>query len=154
MASSESTMRQTVNKLLKKFHAVSVENGVGIGTPDVNCSIGWLELKSVDKPKKPDTVVDCRHFTNEQKIWLLKRWRAGGMACLLLKVGDWWLLFDPQTAYEVVGKVSFDQLVDNCFDGWHRNPTEEDLAGALLELCSRKTFREEKSSSSTDGDEK
>lgn len=40
--SSEKDMRKRVVSALKTLHAVSVENGVGAGTPDVNYAGGWL----------------------------------------------------------------------------------------------------------------
>ena len=70
----ESTMRARVVKALRSLHAVSVENGVGVGTPDVNCTTCWIELKAVTKaniPKREDTPVRLPHFTQQQKIWLI-----------------------------------------------------------------------------------
>lgn len=129
---------------------MSIENGVGVGTPDVNCALGWLELKSVNQPASPDTKVHVGHFTKEQRIWLLRRWRAGGCACLLLKVGSWWLLFDPPTAFESVGKLTLNELIARCFDGWQGTPDKETFVGAMIDLCSRKTFRGERGSTSPD----
>lgn len=80
-------MRKIVVKMLQPLHGVSIESGVGIGVPDVNCVYGWIELKSVDLPVKPDTPVRVKHFTREQKIWLQLREAAGGLALLLLKAG-------------------------------------------------------------------
>ena len=90
-------------------HAVRVENGVELGTPDVNlclppCRIptgadgtftvdgvnsgwdGWIELKVQLPPKKDKTFFRCEHFTMEQRQWAVDRTRAGGNAYLLLQV--------------------------------------------------------------------
>lgn len=131
MASSERDMRKVVVRLLKPLHAVSVENGVGIGTPDVNCSLGWIELKSVDQPARPGSPVRAPHWTQEQKLWLRAREAAGGLAALLLKVGDWWILLDAETAYEIVGKVPLGRLLDECRFAWRGQPDKNQLIEAL-----------------------
>ena len=140
MASRERDMRATVVRMLKPFHAISVENAVGApGTPDVNCSLGWIELKSVDKPKRDETRVRVDHWTKAQKIWLMKRWSVGGAASLLVKVSDYWLLFDPPTAFEVVGKLPFIELVDHSYNWWLRTPDKESFRQSLINICLRKT---------------
>lgn len=139
-ATDEGDMRQKIIQILRPFDAISVENGVGVGTPDVNSVLGWIECKCAAMPVRHDTKVTADHFTQEQKIWLLKRWRAGGSASLLLKVADWWLLFTPQTAFEIVGKVPFHKLVDECYNGWHGVPDRTSFIETLIDLCSRKTL--------------
>lgn len=79
------------------------------GVPDVNTKCGWIELKFArDWPVGEDTPLRLDHFTPQQRVWLLKRWQAGGMAWLLLHVreGDEWLLFTGRDAAEYVGKLS------------------------------------------------
>jgi hypothetical protein len=99
--SLEKTMRKRVVAALKSLHAVSVENGCGLGTPDVNCVSGWLELKSIEGwPVRPDTPVKIEHLSQDQRVWLLMRRRAGGRAWLLLKVADDWLLFDGADVFD------------------------------------------------------
>jgi hypothetical protein len=94
--SSERFMRNRVIRALKPLHAVSVENGCGPGTPDVNCTTCWIELKSLPAwPKRPETPVRIDHLTPQQRVWLWARDKAGGAAWLLLKVADDWLLFQP-----------------------------------------------------------
>lgn len=133
MALDEGTMRSQVTGLLRKFHAVAVEDACAKGIPDVNCTLGWLELKSVDLPKKPDTPVRVPHFTQDQKIFLRLRENAGGLAVLLLKASSWWLVFDAETAYEIVGKVPLSILVERCIGGWGRKPRKEELALCLIQ---------------------
>ena len=113
---AESRMRQTVVKMLRHCHALSIVNGVGSGTPDVNLSYGWIELKTLPYwPKKAETVVQVPHFTQEQRLWLKRRCAAPlGEAYLLLKVEQDWVMFSGDTAAEFVGKVNKLQLNQRC----------------------------------------
>ncbi len=89
------------------------------GVPDVNYTHGWIELKCIEGwPKKKDSPVRIDHFTVEQRVWGLKRWLAGGVTWLLLHVKSegLWLLYDGQTAYEVVGKLNKDAHLIRAFD--------------------------------------
>jgi penicillin-binding protein-related factor A (putative recombinase) len=76
----------------KDLHICRVENPVGPGYPDVEgCykGIGFhLELKAVERPKKNETLITLRHMRQRQIIWLEKRWRAGGSAWVLLRIGQ------------------------------------------------------------------
>ena len=93
---SESDMRRHVVQGLRGLHGVSIENAVGIGTPDVNCAAGWLELKwARGWPKRSMTPLRLRHYTDQQRRWLDRRWRAAGGrgAWLLLQVRRDWLIF-------------------------------------------------------------
>lgn len=136
MALKESDMRAKVVKMLRSLHACSVENAVGVpGMPDVAFTGGWLELKSVDLPARPDTKVAVEHFTPQQKIWLRKHAAAGGVALMLIKAGPWWLLFDGEMAVQQVGKVPLHRLVDDCIYGWHGTPDKEELVQCLKRIC-------------------
>ena len=127
---SESDQRRKVVRLLKPVDAVSVENRVGIGTPDVNYAEGWIELKWLRRWPKQDVVVKIEHFTKQQRIWLRRRWRAGGAAWLLLQVRREWLLFDGETAAEVVGYATRGTLVDRC-TAYFQNGINEGLIECL-----------------------
>ncbi len=92
--SAEKTMRKRVVRALQALDAVSIENGCGVGTPDINFIDGWMELKSVDCwPAHADTPVKIDHYTPEQQIWLNRRAKMGGRTYLLVKVGADWLLY-------------------------------------------------------------
>ena len=135
MASSERDMRKTVVQLLKPLHAVSVENGCGIGTPDVNYRDGWIELKSVDMPARHDTIVNVDHFTQHQRLWLRMRERSGGVALLLLKVDTTWLLYRGSVAADIVGKSTMWELMKNSARIWPaQTPTQRGLIEALSKI--------------------
>lgn len=83
-------------KALKQFDARAIENLCQKGTPDVECILGWIELKWVEKwPARSKTPLRIDHYTKEQRIWARTRVRRGGSCWLLLQVeeGDQWLLF-------------------------------------------------------------
>jgi hypothetical protein len=134
--SSERDMRQRVIRALRPLHAVSVENGVGPGTPDVNFVGGWLELKSVDKwPAHEDTPLRVDHFTQQQKVWLIKRIKAGGVALLLLKVDNDWLLFDGHVAAHIIGRRPKESLMDLALTKWLDGLDEKDFRQFIVEFC-------------------
>lgn len=80
--------------------------GAASGTPDVNYTNGWIELKYLKKwPTNPQKVVKIDHFTPEQRLWLMRRTLAGGKAFLLIGVGRESLLFEGDVASEMIGKI-------------------------------------------------
>jgi hypothetical protein len=93
---SERTMRQRVVRLLRDelLDPISVENRVGPGTPDINCTLGWLELKQADRWPPRGGALRLPHLTAQQRAWLKRRREHGGCAWLLLQVGTEWMLFD------------------------------------------------------------
>ena len=110
---SESNMRQHLVRVLKAagLDPVSVENPAHPGTPDLNYADGWLELKWVrSAPINPETPLLLAHFSPQQRVWLLRRWRAGGNVHLLLCCAGEWMLFDGDVAVEVVGKSTLPEL--------------------------------------------
>lgn len=72
------------------LHWERVENLVAKGTPDVmGCVEGStfsLELKSVERPKRPTTPLHL-NVTNEQALWAKARHKAGGRHWFLVCVG-------------------------------------------------------------------
>lgn len=126
--SLEYTMRQRVVRALKPLHAVSVENPTHAGTPDVNCSTCWIELKALPAaPVKDTTPVRVPHFTQQQKIWLLKRCLSGGRADLLIMIGREWILLDGLTAARYLGELSMLGLRDVATRYWPQTPTDKEL---------------------------
>lgn len=102
---TESNFRRRVNKILMPLHAIAIENSIARGTPDVNYAEGWIELKFAKTwPKGDKTPLRLDHFTQEQRLWLRRRWNKGGKAHLFLQVNTDFLIFDGITAFEHVGK--------------------------------------------------
>jgi hypothetical protein len=99
--------------LAAKLDPVRVENPIYPGTPDVNLAIGsWIELKYLAALPRPGCLLRIPHFTNEQRVWLYRRWRyAPGTTFLLLEIRaeHQWLLFDGDVAKDVVGCSTYDQ---------------------------------------------
>lgn len=62
---------------------------------------GWMELKKVSMlPVRPSTIVRIKHYTPEQRSFLLEKGRAG-MTFLLLQLERDYLLFDHIRAQAV-----------------------------------------------------
>ncbi len=83
-----------------------------LGIPDVNYIYGWIELKSVSQWPKRGGPLPVPHYKPEQRVWGMKRWLAGGLSWVLLRVekeGDW-LLFQGNVACEVLGRSTKDNL--------------------------------------------
>lgn len=118
---SEMRFRQTVVRELKQLDAISVENPVYPGTPDVNFINGWAELKwARDWPVRKDTLFSIPHYTPQQRVWLLRRWKRGGYSCLILKVGREVLLFRGDVAAELVGRGTQAQHYEAAACVWHK----------------------------------
>lgn len=125
---SEQGMRQRIIRALKPFDAVSVENSAYPGTPDVNYVEGWLELKWVrDWPVRGGPLI-IDHFTPQQRVWLVRRWKAGGNVFLLLQVEQrWWAIFDGEAAAQYVGKVPREELENVAMKVWKNGLVDQEL---------------------------
>ena len=109
----ESLMWQKVRPVLlaAKLDPVRVENPIHPGTPDVNlCDGRWMELKCLPSwPARASTNVRIPHYTQQQRVWLYRRWKyAPGSTLLLLEVvaDRQWLLFDGDVAAKIVGRAT------------------------------------------------
>lgn len=112
-------MRRVVIDALRSLDAISVENGARMGTPDVNCVLGWLELKYVKGwPVRPETPLAVNHFTPQQRVWIRRRTRMGGFVCVVLKVGREWLILDGGWAALHLGKVDKSTLLGVAVGYW------------------------------------
>ena len=128
-------MRARMVKGLRSLHAIPVENPVHPGTPDFNCTLGWVELKWLRSwPKGRDTVVRIKHFTPQQRRWLRKRWFVDKSAWLLLQVGREYLLFNGAVADAFVGKVSRERLIQLSYKYWKHGMRYEELMRCLRNL--------------------
>ncbi len=130
---SESDMRGKLIKALKPLHAVAIENRVGLGTPDVNCIGGWIELKWLRAwPKRAKTIVRVKRFSLEQRIWLQRRFDLGGRSWLLLQVRREWLLFTGPVAAEHVGYVDREGLYEQTHARWTTGLDAEEMIECLM----------------------
>lgn len=138
---SEASMRHRVLEMLAPLHAVAVENSVGPGTPDVNCSLGWIELKQIaDWPVAPTTPVRIPHFRPGQRDWLRRRCQGGGAAWVLLRVGRSWTLVWGALAADALGHtMTRSDLVTQSatVQHWQTSPTPAELMKCLLRLTIR-----------------
>lgn len=100
----EKTLRkEIVAALREEWDAQAVENVVAVGVPDVECTLGWLELKTHHgwpKDEGQSFVLD-HPISNEQAIWLRRRWRKKGGAYLVVQVGDEYLVFTGEAAFRL-----------------------------------------------------
>lgn len=136
---SEQTMRARVVRALRPLDAISVENRVGPGTPDVNYAEGWLELKWIRRwPRNCDedpVLVD--HFTPQQRSWLLRRHRRGGNIHLLLQVGQEHLLFRAPEAVALLGRATRPELMRGALVHWTSGlPSRELIEWLTRDLAS------------------
>ena len=132
---SEQTQRGKVVAMLSPLHAIPVENPVHLGTPDVNYTQGWIELKWLRSwPKREETPVRFPHFTVQQRRWLRRRIIHGGLAWLLVQCRTEWFLFDAIQA-EYVGHVARSGLYTNSHRFWKHGLVAEELISCLTGMC-------------------
>jgi len=109
---SESDMRSKLVLALRELDAVAVENPACPGTPDIECTAGWIECKWVQEwPKREDTPVKLKHpLTPQQRVWLLRRTARGGLCWVMLQCRREWLLLRGDIAADHLGSVTVDRL--------------------------------------------
>lgn len=125
-------MRQRVIQALRGLDPISVENPVHPGTPDVNHTGGWIELKAIEAwPVRPTTPLRIPHFTPEQRVWLTRRWRADRRAWLFILVANDWLLFEGETGARIVGHTPRADLLTHAIARWTPMLVDEQLRAAV-----------------------
>lgn len=130
---SESTMRGRVVRGLKSVHGIAVENPALPGTPDVNYTGGWIELKWLRKwPVGSDTLVRFTEFSPQQRLWHVKRRMAGGVSWVLVQVASDWLLLDG-----AVAAMNLDALTREGLYGVAEASTDKFDGEELVEWISR-----------------
>lgn len=127
---SESSMWSTLRPHLKGLDPIRIENRLEKGTPDVNLANGsWIELKwRRRKPKNPSAILKLDHeYSQEQRVWAIKRFQAGGKIFVLLKISNEWLLFTGLIAAEYLEKVSLNELRKVACGRWIKRINSEEL---------------------------
>lgn len=128
-------MWEALRPLMRGLDPIRVENAVLAGTPDVNYADGWIELKYAERwpPRGGPLRVD--HFTKQQRIFHLRRTKAGGKTFVLLKVGETeWLLFQGARAALVLGNSTQEELYKNVAARWTRRPSQGEIRTCLKAL--------------------
>ncbi len=119
---SEASLWKKVKLWLHLLDPVRIESRLDAGVPDVNCISAWIELKHFDRWDKYDEVnLDEIPFTLEQRIWLRRRWLAGGGAFLLLRIGISIYLFNGLAAFSLPPKLSHIEAANRCVSFWKQS---------------------------------
>lgn len=129
---SEKGLWGRVKKAIRDMDPVRVENRVEKGTPDVNFTLGWIELKWQRTAPKRGGILKLDHeLTLEQRIWAIRRHRAGGKTYVLLKVGSEYLLFKGYVAAEFLGRLTLEQLREKALGKWKVRLNDRELNDLL-----------------------
>ena len=106
-------MRSNVIKIHRGagLDARPVENPVDPGFPDVEYIGDLLELKATKSwPRKDGTPLRLEHYTQEQRIWHIRRSMKGGRIHVLLQVDREFLLFRASLAATLLGYAPESEL--------------------------------------------
>jgi hypothetical protein len=134
---AESTLRSYVLRMLKPVHGVAVENPACPGTPDVNCTHGWIELKALQRWPRSDTaIVTINHYTAKQRLWAHRRMTAGEPTFLLLRVAREYLLFTGANV-QLVGTLPRPQLLQAAAKHWTQKINTTELISCLAKISGR-----------------
>lgn len=119
-------MRRRIIKILKPLHACAVENSACPGYPDVEFKGGHLENKELKKWPREGEVIKLPHFTQDQRLWLQMRNRAGGFADICLKVGqDWYLLKGDQASHHLGVDWTREDIEQEAYVSWKKRLDEK-----------------------------
>ena len=94
-----------------------IENGVGIGTPDINfCGNGvecWIEMKAPIEPKRGHTPLfgSNHRLSQDQKNWFKRQLDAGGRAWILIGTDKRWLLINGRLA-DQLNEMTVEALIN------------------------------------------
>lgn len=126
-------MRQRLVGMLRPLDAVSIENSVGPGTPDINYIGGWIECKWLRSwPKRAETLVRLDHeLMPSQKVWLQRRCSRGGVVWVMLQCRREWLLLESLTAVQLLGKATRKELCAAAYHHWNDGLNANELIELL-----------------------
>ena len=97
--SLERDLNTRICRALRTFDARRVENSVGPGTPDINCTFGWIESKRIKSfPRDRTAVVPVGHYRPAQRAWHIARTDLGGVVYVAIQVGDEVFIFNARDA--------------------------------------------------------
>lgn len=125
---AERNVRSRVVKGLRSLHGFAVENVCLPGTPDVNYAGGWIELKWLAAwPARESTPVKLPHYTQQQRVFAMKRDRAGEKCWFLLNVerSNDWLLLDGVEAAALIGTATKSDLMAAAVVHWNSGAAME-----------------------------
>jgi hypothetical protein len=92
---------------------------------------GWMELKKIDKwPVRASTQVRCRHYTAEQRNFLVNKGGPGGNTWLFVKIERDYLLIHWQQAIKF-GELNKEDTMQLAFAHWYNRVDWEELAAIL-----------------------
>lgn len=130
---AEAAMRQRIVKELKILHAISVENPINPGTPDINYADGFIECKWLRHwPKREGTIVKLLcDLSKEQRLWINLREKAGGIVWVMLQCRREWLLFHGETAAKHIGKATRAELYELAYQVWTDGLNRDELVRIL-----------------------
>lgn len=106
-----------------RLDAHRVENVSRGGMPDVNYKLGWIELKHLDDwPVRASTPVKIPSFVRkkDQATWLFRRWAAGGLCWVLVRVNRQLFLFPGCDAQDVRHGLTRAEFLDRAL--WWSGP--------------------------------
>ena len=99
-----------------------VENAATPGTPDVECTLGWIELKHLEHTPSygddGDRMFRLPHFRPAQRAWLAKRSLAGGKCWLLLRAGSTTAIWEGGWAARHLGRTTWAEAAKNAIGLW------------------------------------
>lgn len=114
MTPQESQMWTVLRGMISKLDPVRIENMLTPGTPDVNYTEGWIELKQLRHWPPKGQPVKIYHYTPEQRVWALRRAKRNGRVFMLIRVGEReWVLLDGKWAAQNIGKVTKTKVLEH-----------------------------------------
>lgn len=105
------------------------------GVPDVSYTIkgasGWVELKYLPKTPPEQHTATIRHFTKEQRNWLVDCGRNGGRAWLLLQLGKSYYLYNWRQVH-LFNVAAWQDVLPLATGAWHGRCNWGELVGLLV----------------------
>ncbi len=104
------------------------------GTPDVEFSLGFIELKHVERPPvRSSTIVRIPHYTTEQRLFARQRASAGGVCLLLLQCGAEVFIIDGPVAARSLGiDATMGDIRKMAVEKWGMRPSPRELLTAVV----------------------